>query len=115
MITKVRTGDQRCAKCQNTMQKFSYRWEDLELEVCPNKHGFWLDAGEEEKALHFIEKFEDDLYKKLIHEEDWERKKRNMKSDSWLAELAFRIREKFDEETDFVIDNVRDVVEDLKP
>ena len=114
MITRVKLGDQKCAKCQATMQKFYYRWEELELEVCPNNHGFWLDAGEEEKLLTFIDKFEKDLYVKLVGEEDWERRKRNMKSDSWLAELVFRVRDRLNMEKDIIKDNINNVINDLK-
>ena len=98
MITRVKPGDQKCAKCEAIMQKFFYRWEELELEVCPNKHGFWLDAGEEEKLLSFIDKFQRDLYKKLVGEEFWEQRKQNMKSNSWWAQLAFTVRDKLNRE-----------------
>ncbi len=108
MITKVKPGDQKCIKCQAIMQKFSYRWEELELEVCPKQHGFWLDAGEEEKLLTFIDKFEQDLYKKIVGEEMWERRKRNMKSDSWLAELVFTVRDRLRMEEGFIKDNAND-------
>jgi Zn-finger nucleic acid-binding protein len=114
MITRVKPGDQKCAKCQATMQKFYYRWEELELEVCPSNHGFWLDAGEEEKLLTFIDKFEKDLYVKLVGEEDWERRKRNMKSDSWLAELMFTVRDRLNMEKDVIKDNINNVINDLK-
>lgn len=114
MITRVKSGDQKCAKCQATMQKFYYRWEELELEVCPSNHGFWLDAGEEEKLLTFIDKFEKDLYVKLVGEEDWERKKRNMKSDSWLVELMFTVRDRLNMEKDVIKDTINSVINDLK-
>ena len=39
-----------CPKCGSKLNTFDYRLERLQIEVCPNNHGFWLDAGEEERV-----------------------------------------------------------------
>src|SRR5688572_6503022 len=42
------TADQ-CPHCGTLLAQFQYRLYDLELEYCPDKHGYWLDKGEDER------------------------------------------------------------------
>jgi len=37
------------------MTAFNYRAYDLELDTCDDKHGFWLDAGEEGRVRDIID------------------------------------------------------------
>jgi Zn-finger nucleic acid-binding protein len=39
-----------CPKCGTRMRAFNYRAYNLELDACPEEHGFWLDAGEAERV-----------------------------------------------------------------
>ena len=39
-----------CPKCGARMRAFNYRAYNLELDACPDEHGFWLDAGEAERV-----------------------------------------------------------------
>jgi len=39
-----------CPLCAKTMVAFDYRGNNLELDACPDEHGFWLDAGESERV-----------------------------------------------------------------
>ena len=44
-----------CPTCGTQMQAFNYRAYDLELDVCVNRHGIWLDAGEDSRVRDIIE------------------------------------------------------------
>jgi hypothetical protein len=36
------------------MRAFNYRAYSLELDTCPDEHGYWLDAGEEGRVRDII-------------------------------------------------------------
>lgn len=50
-----RDSDLACPKCDKPMRSFNYRAYDLELDVCEDQHGFWLDAGEDGRVRDIIE------------------------------------------------------------
>jgi Zn-finger nucleic acid-binding protein len=50
-----RESELACPKCGKTMSAFNYRAYNLELDTCDDKHGFWLDAGEEGRVRDIIE------------------------------------------------------------
>jgi Zn-finger nucleic acid-binding protein len=43
-----------CPVCGKRMKAFNYRAYDLELDTCPEEHGYWLDAGEEGRVRDII-------------------------------------------------------------
>jgi uncharacterized protein len=43
-----------CPKCGKRMKAFNYRAYDLELDSCPDEHGYWLDSGEEGRVRDII-------------------------------------------------------------
>jgi len=49
-----RTGELHCPVCGTLMTAFDYRAYDLELDACPQDHGFWLDAGEDGRVRDII-------------------------------------------------------------
>jgi Zn-finger nucleic acid-binding protein len=87
LVTNIREGGKLCPKCQKKMNKFNYRWEELELETCPNKDGFWLDKGEEEKIPELMEKYEHDLERKLTVEDKWANHLKRLQSPSFFNNL----------------------------
>jgi Zn-finger nucleic acid-binding protein len=44
----------RCPRCDGPMRAFNYRAYDLELDACEDRHGFWLDAGEDGRVRDII-------------------------------------------------------------
>lgn len=60
-----------CPKCENPMQRFSYRAYDLELDFCEQEHGVWLDAEEENQILKLMKQRGKDLNRKLSAEKEW--------------------------------------------
>ena len=43
-----------CPNCGKRMKAFNYRAYELELDTCPEEHGYWLDAGEEGRVRDII-------------------------------------------------------------
>jgi uncharacterized protein len=49
-----RESELRCPVDGEAMTAFNYRAYNLELDACPQEHGFWLDAGESERVLEIM-------------------------------------------------------------
>jgi Zn-finger nucleic acid-binding protein len=49
-----RTGELECPVCAKRMRVFNYRAYNLELDTCPDQHGYWLDSGEEGRVRDII-------------------------------------------------------------
>jgi Zn-finger nucleic acid-binding protein len=49
-----RPSELRCPRCDGPMRAFNYRAYDLELDACEDRHGFWLDAGEDGRVRDII-------------------------------------------------------------
>jgi len=87
MVTNVQTTEIQCPKCSAPMKKFNYRWEDLELEMCPVDHGFWLDKGEEKRVLEHIESYANDLERKQKAEKEWNTELSKLQSPSFFDKV----------------------------
>ena len=61
----------KCPACGVSMQEFQYRLYDLRLDTCPQKHGFWLDAGEDERVLEIMRARQARIGRKKDAETDW--------------------------------------------
>lgn len=78
-----------CPVCSTAMHEFYYRlWEDLMLEMCPQKHGWWLDAGELVRVGESMEDREDDILRKYAEEDDWKLTLQAMQSPDMLDDLV---------------------------
>lgn len=70
-----------CPQCGGALEEFQYRLYDLKLETCAeNDHGFWLDAGEDEKVLHAMQKRGAEIQRKVSAEAEWKHLLRSMHS-----------------------------------
>jgi Zn-finger nucleic acid-binding protein len=76
-----------CPRCGSSMQRFQYRSFDLELECCARLHGYWLDAGEEQRILKLMRKTKADALRKLDAEARWLRFRRDLGSSGFLGTL----------------------------
>ena len=60
----------KCPVCSMRMYEFQYRLYDLKLDYCAgNGHGFWLDAGEDERVMDFMRQRAADLGAKIQAED----------------------------------------------
>ena len=66
-----RESELNCPVCSERMVAFNYRANPLELDTCPNQHGWWLDAGEEGRVRDLIEERVRGLSRAATAEEAW--------------------------------------------
>ncbi len=61
-----------CPYCSAKLDEFQYRLYDLKLDTCTaNDHGFWLDAGEDERVMEAMRKRAGDVQRKVSAEAEW--------------------------------------------
>lgn len=68
-----RDSELTCPKCGKPMMAFNYRAYNLELDVCEDQHGFWLDAGEDGRVRDIIEERVKNLQRAAGAEASWDR------------------------------------------
>ena len=70
-----------CPHCGVNLEEFQYRLNDLKLDYCAeNDHGFWLDAGEDERILLIMQKRAEDMQRKTDAESAWKQALKEMHS-----------------------------------
>ena len=62
-----------CPKCGGSMTAFNYRAYSLELDVCDQHHGFWLDDGEAIRVREIIEERVAGLERAATAEAGWDK------------------------------------------
>jgi Zn-finger nucleic acid-binding protein len=65
-----------CPKCGVRMRAFNYRAYNLELDACPEEHGFWLDAGEAERIRALMKERVKGLHRAARAQKAWGKGKR---------------------------------------
>jgi Zn-finger nucleic acid-binding protein len=76
-----------CPECTVLLQRFKYRFYDLEMEFCPRQHGYWLENDEDNRVLELMKKEERDLQRKLLAEDRWASTLKHMRSPSFFSKL----------------------------
>ncbi|MYH41650.1 MAG: hypothetical protein F4150_07845 [Chloroflexi bacterium] len=66
-----RDSELLCPICRRQMSAFNYRGYDLELDVCEEEHGFWLDAGEDGRVRDIIDERVRGLRRAVSAEQAW--------------------------------------------
>jgi Zn-finger nucleic acid-binding protein len=61
----------KCPKCEKQMTQFNYRAYELELDFCPDDHGYWLDSGEDGRVRDIIAERVRDLARSAEAEAGW--------------------------------------------
>ena len=77
----------QCPECSAHLQKFNYRFYDMEMELCPNQHGYWLDEDEDNRVLDLMRKEEKDYERKVLAEDQWNRTLNRLRSGSFLSKV----------------------------
>ena len=49
-----RKSELKCPVCSRVMRAFNYRAYNLELDMCEDGHGYWLDMGEEAHVREIV-------------------------------------------------------------
>lgn len=60
-----------CPYCEAPLQEFQYRLYDLKLDYCENKHGFWLDDGEDLRVMGIMAVRAAEVQRKVDAESEW--------------------------------------------
>ncbi|HUZ11754.1 MAG TPA: zf-TFIIB domain-containing protein [Caulobacteraceae bacterium] len=79
--------ERKCPQCEAPMRRFEYRLYDLDLEFCPDSHGYWLDADEDKKLLDFMRKEEARLKRTGRAQDKWTSVLQHLRSRSFLDKL----------------------------
>lgn len=87
LVVDLRPTTDRCPECSALLKKFRYRFYDLEMELCENQHGYWLEHDEDTRVLELMKKEEQELKSKLRAEDRWAAMLRHMRSRSFLSRL----------------------------
>jgi len=61
-----------CPRCESDLREFQYRLYDLRLDYCENKHGFWLDAGEDVRVMGIMATRAAEIQRKVDAETEWQ-------------------------------------------
>lgn len=80
-------SSRKCPQCGKPMQTFQYRFYDLEMDFCGEGHGFWLDAGEDQKVLAAMKQEEAGLQRKVLAEDRWAKQLRQLRSGTFLDKV----------------------------
>jgi Zn-finger nucleic acid-binding protein len=86
VFDSVATTD-KCPECTAFLQMFRYRFYDLEMDFCPNQHGYWLDDDEDTRVLELMKREEADLQRKLLAEDKWTATLKHLRSPSFFRNL----------------------------
>jgi len=77
----------KCPECGKPLRSFQYRLYDLQLELCDEGHGYWLDAGEDKRVLELMKKEEAGLERKVRAEDRWAAQMHHLRSGTFLDKL----------------------------
>lgn len=68
-----------CPHCEKSLEEFEYRLYNLKLDACTeNSHGFWLDAGEDERVMEAMKHRANEIKRKIDAESEWKKILKNM-------------------------------------
>ena len=87
IILRTHPGNLNCPKCGKVMKKFNYRLYDLEIDYCGDKHGFWLDKGEENRVIAIMKEEVQKTAREFSSEDEWVSMLRKLKSKSFVSRL----------------------------
>ena len=72
LIHRAAETSYSCPCCESNLREFQYRLYDLRLDYCENKHGFWLDAGEDVRVMGIMATRAAEIQRKVDAETEWQ-------------------------------------------
>jgi Zn-finger nucleic acid-binding protein len=85
-------SDRACPECGKQLRGFQYRLYDLALEYCEAGHGYWLDAGEDDRVLALMREEENRLKRSTRAESLWAAHVRRLRTGDFLEKLRDLLR-----------------------
>jgi len=77
----------KCPECTKPMKQFQYRLYDLDMDFCEDQHGYWLEAGEDQRVLEIMKTEEKNLGRKVLAEDRFAAHLRYLRSGSFMDRL----------------------------
>ena len=88
LVHRAEPTGYRCPRCDETLHQFEYRLFGLKLDYCPsNGHGFWLDAGEDERVIAVMQQRAAEVQRKQDAESEWRQVLKKIKSKSFFDQM----------------------------
>jgi len=84
-------SDTKCPECKSGLKRFNYRLYDLEIELCDQGHGYWLEDGADTRVLELMKKEESSIDRSFTAEQNFASLVKHLHSHS----LIERVRELF--------------------
>lgn len=92
LVFNPEPSDRVCPECGTGLEKFQYRDYDLELEFCPDGHGFWLEAGQDQRVLQLMRQEETSLKRSFKAEDHWSGHLRHWRSPGFMEKIRDLLR-----------------------
>jgi len=80
-------SSRKCPQCEKAMRTFQYRFYDLQLDFCPDQHGYWLDADEDKRVLELMKKEEKNLGRTVLAEDRFAAHLQYLRSGAFMDRL----------------------------
>ena len=80
----------KCPVCSETLSSFDYRFNDLQIDCCP-EHGYWLDAGEDQRVLALMRQEVASKDRKFKAEDKWVDHLRWIQSPTFFSKIKILI------------------------
>ena len=87
LVFAAEPSTRACPECNATLMGFQYRLYDLPLEFCPAGHGYWLDAGEDDRVLKLMRGEEKRLKHAEKAETRWAAHLRRLRAPGFFEKL----------------------------
>ena len=89
----------KCPQCGKPMNQFEYRLYDLEMDFCPDQHGYWLEADEDQRVLELMKKEEKNLGRKVLAEDRFAAHLQYLRSGSLMDKMHELVVDAMDPKT----------------
>lgn len=79
LLHREQVTQRPCPHCGQPLTEFQYRLYSLKLDFCAEgRHGYWLDAGEDERVLEIMRRRAAEINRKLEVESEWRKTLKQM-------------------------------------
>lgn len=87
LVFSTEPSNRACPQCGKPLKTFAYRLYDLELDLCEDGHGYWLDADEDKRVLELMQREQASLERSERAEDRWAQHLHRMREGSFLRQL----------------------------
>src|SRR6185312_10866988 len=87
LVFSTEPSDRNCPQCGKRLKTFAYRLYDLQLDLCEEGHGYWLDADEDKRVLALMRQEAKSLERSERAEDTWAMHLSRMREGTFLQRL----------------------------